>query len=118
MDEFDEKVLLTSIKNRMDLQDLLEKILGVTTDERVQFQPAEGTKLKLPNLTYRMTDVDASRADNRVYRSRTAYEVTLKDKNPDSKYLSRLRQIPCARFIRFATGNGFNAWTFRVWTEF
>lgn len=118
MDEFDKKILLTPIKDREDLQYRLEKILGVTTDERVKFQPPDKTKLKLPNLTYTMSDVGPTYADNLIYRSKTAYEVVLKDKDPESKYLARLRQIPTAHFIRFSTGENYNAWAFRVWTEF
>lgn len=118
MDEFDRNILLIPIKNRLELQDILEKILGVTTDERVQFQPPETSKLKLPNITYRMSDVSSVHADNLVYASRTAYEVTLKDKDPESKYLKYLRMIPQSRFIRFSTASNYNAWTFRIWTEF
>lgn len=104
-------------KDRDELQLLLEAVLGVQTDERVQFQPPEGAKFKLPNITYVMVDIDTEFADNLPYKSQTAYEVTLKDKDPDSKYLKRLRSIPMCRFVRCFRNDNCNGWVFRLWTQ-
>lgn len=104
-------------RDRFELQDLLQDILGVKTDERVQYQPPEGTKLKLPNITYRLSKFDATFADNRPYITHTLYDVTIKDKNPDSKYIETFKMMPLCRFVRFYTGENYNAWVFRIATQ-
>lgn len=104
-------------RDRFELQNVLERILGVTSDDRVQYQPPEGTKLKLPNITYRLSGIDTDWGDNLPYIVHTAYDVTIKDKNPDSKYVEVFKRMPLCRFVRFSTGENYNAWTFRMYTQ-
>lgn len=104
-------------RDRFELQELLEMCLEVKTDERVKFQPPEGTKLKLPNITYKLSDIDVKWGDNKPYITHTSYDVTIKDKNPDSKLVKTFKMMPLCRFVRFYTGDNYNAWVFRIATQ-
>lgn len=104
-------------RDRMELQNVLQELLGVETDERVQYQPPEGTKLKLPNITYRLAKLDTDWANNRPYIVHTAYDVTIKDKNPDSPIAEKFKFLPLCRFVRFYTSDNYNAWVYRISTQ-
>lgn len=90
---------------RLDLQTLLEEILG---SENVYFQPPETVKLVYPCIIYSRNSGDVDFADNINYRYYIQYDVMVIDKNPDSEILSKIAALPLCKHSRHYTLNNLN----------
>lgn len=93
------------MKTRLDLQTLLETILGT---RNVYFQPPSSIKLEYPAIIYSRKDIDNVYADNGVYKQATFYEITVVDKNPDSEIVKNVSRIPTCRFDRHFKSDNLN----------
>lgn len=93
------------MKTRLDLQTLLETILGT---RNVYFQPPSSIKLEYPAIIYSRKDIDNVYADNSVYKQATFYEITVVDKNPDSEIVKNVSRIPTCRFDRHFKSDNLN----------
>lgn len=90
-------------KSRVDLQYLLEGILG---SRYVYFQPPESIKLKYPCIVYERSDIRTVKADNLKYTVQKRYTVTYISEDPDSDVPDKLIQLPYCSFDRhFISGN-------------
>lgn len=90
-------------KSRVDLQYLLEGILG---SRYVYFQPPESVKLKYPCIVYERSDIRTVKADNLKYTVQKRYTVTYISEDPDSDVPDKLIQLPYCSFDRhFKSGN-------------
>ena len=101
---------------RIELQAFLQEITGLPED-RVYFQPPEGTKLKYPCIVYRMSDINQKYASNVNYCNRHCYEITLISKNPDSSHKDTFDRLSKCRFIRSFSSDTLNHWIYRFWTN-
>ena len=97
--------------NRLDLQTAFEKILG---SRNVYFQPPESVKLKYPAIVYSIKDIKKEFANNLSYIVSPGYEVTLIDKNPDSKYVEGILHLPYCVFDRFFMSDNLNHYVFTI----
>lgn len=90
--------------SRIEFQTLLETILG---SRNVYFQPPETIKLNYPCIIYKKSDIDIKHADDRIYRMKKRYTVTIIDRNPDSNIvMDILAQIPLSNYDRqYVTSN-------------
>lgn len=82
--------------NRLDLQALLEDLLG---SRNVYYQPPESVKMNYPAIVYALEDIENTFADDGVYLSNRKYLVTVIDKNPDSslRHSGKIAYLPvCA----------------------
>ena len=86
--------------NRLDLQALLEDLLG---SRNVYYQPPESVKMNYPAIVYALEDIENTFADDGVYLSNRKYLVTVIDKNPDSLLLTR-RNEPMSKLVWDKTG--------------
>lgn len=93
------------LKNRLDLQLLLEGILG---SRNVYYQPPESVKMKYPAIVYERNSIDNEFADNMVYTQNTQYSVTVIDKNPDSKIVKKISLLPMCRHDRHFVADNLN----------
>lgn len=98
--------------DRLTLQSKFEEILG---NRNVYFQAPEGFKMKYPAIRYSLSRYDDRFADNILYASKTAYTVTLIDKNPDSDFVNKIRNLPYCRFDRPYTSDNLNHWVFTIY---
>ena len=90
-------------KNRIDLQTLLEEILG---SRNVYFQPPENTKLKYPCIIYKLSNLNSIKADNRDYLIHDKYEVTLIHRDPDNEIFRTIQALPkCSMDRSFVNDN-------------
>lgn len=101
---------------RTDLQAFLQEVTGLP-EERVCFQPPEGTKLTYPCVIYRLSDVNHLYANNKKYRNLHCYEITLLSKNPDSKHAKTFDELDGCRFLRSYSADTLNYWIYRIWTN-
>lgn len=99
-------------KARTELQNLLEGLLG---SRNVYFQPPENFKLNYPCIVYELSDIRNWHADNRVYTQKTAYRITVIDKNPDSSGMKAASLIPGVRFDRHYKADNLNHWVFVIY---
>ncbi len=100
------------MKNRLELQTLLESILG---SENVYYQPPETIKINYPAIIYSRADIPNIYADNDVYAQNIKYRVTVVDKNPDSIFVTEVSRIPTCRFERHYTNDNLNHDSFIVY---
>lgn len=68
--------------SRIDLHNELCTLLG---SRNVYFQPPETIKMSYPCIVYSRDDVATEHADDRIYKHRNRYEITVIDSDPDSK---------------------------------
>lgn len=91
--------------SRLDLQDLLEFILG---SRNVYYQPPESIKIKYPAIVYRRNDIDNNFADDIVYMQNHTYQIIVIDANPDSEIVDRVSKLPMCRYDRHYTSDNLN----------
>lgn len=88
-----------------ELQLYLESVLG---SSNVYFQPPESMKMSYPAIVYCRTKIDNKHANNRVYLQSKAYQLTVIDKDPDSKIVKKVSKLPLCSFDRHFTSNNLN----------
>jgi len=98
--------------NRLNLQTLLENILG---SRNVYYQPPESVEMKYPAIVYGLEDIENTFADDGVYLSQKKYSVTVIDKNPDSDYVDKVAALPTCRFNRHYKSDNLNHYVFSLY---
>ena len=73
---------MSQTDKREQLQVALTQVLGSTN---VYFQPPETMKLKYPCIIYYKTSYPLRFANNKVYKAKQCYTLTVVDKDPDSE---------------------------------
>ena len=100
------------MNNRLELQTRLEDILG---SRNCYFQPPASVQMKYPAIVYSLSDIDIRHANDNMYKSLKAYQVTLIDKNPDTQFLIPILGLPYCSFNRFYTADNLNHWVFTLY---
>lgn len=93
---------------RLDLQVLLETLVGTSPDQklRVYFQPKPKINLVYPCIVYKRDQARRFHADNIPYSHTKRYSVMIIDSNPDSEIPDKVAELPMSAFQRqFATDN-------------
>lgn len=90
---------------RLDLQTKLVALLGSTN---VYFQPPPTVKMQYPCIIYKRDDIDTVFADNKPYKHKKRYQVTVVDQNPDSDIHERVAALPLCSYDRFYTADNLN----------
>lgn len=97
---------------RLDLQELLEEILGAPN---VYFQPPASVQLTYPCFVYQRDTLDTKFADNAPYNLKQRYQVTYIDRDPDSEVPSKLAALPMCAFDRFFVADNLNHDVYRLY---
>lgn len=90
---------------RLELQIVLEELLGT---RNVYFQSTESVKMQYPAIVYSRSNIETRHANDRPYNQSRVYQVTLIDKNPDSKFVDKIAQLPMCRFDRHYKADNLN----------
>lgn len=93
------------MSSRLELQTLLENILG---SRNVYYQPPASVSMKYPAIVYSRDDIENFHANNGVYTQKTAYAVTVIDKNPDSEYVKKVSMLPLCIYDRHYVADNLN----------
>ena len=88
---------MTRARPRIELQELLEKILG---NKNVYFQPPESMRLHYPCIVYDRNTYAPIFANNETYLRRTRYTLRLITKDPDTPFAEALEDIPYCSHTR------------------
>lgn len=97
---------------RLELHALLKSIPGV---KDAYFQPPGTEKMQYPCILYPLDDVLTKFADNRPYSHTTRYQVTVIDRNPESKIRDHIAALPMCTFSRFYTADGLNHFVYNLY---
>ncbi len=97
--------------HRLELQQLLVSILGSTN---VYFQPPPSVQMQYPSIVYKRDSRKTEFADDKPYKDRKRYLVTVIDRNPDSEIPERLAQLSLCVFDRFYTADNLNHDVYRL----
>ena len=98
--------------SRLDLQSLLETILGSTN---VYFQPPSSVLMSYPCIRYEWDDTDTEYANNLPYIQRKRYQLVVIDKNPDSTIPDRIARLPLCKFDRHYPSNNLHHFSFNLY---
>ncbi len=96
---------------RIELQQLLVSILGSTN---VYFQPPPTVQMQYPSIVYKRDHRETEFANDKPYKDRKRYLVTVIDRNPDSEIPERLAQLSMCVFDRFYTADNLNHDVYRL----
>ncbi len=77
-------------KNRLELQTLLEELLG---SRNVYFQPPQNVKLRFPCIIYDFAKFQTTKADNKDYLRSKRYDVLLIHNDPDNDMVEKLEDL-------------------------
>lgn len=90
---------------RLDLQAVLVELLG---SSNVYFQPPPSIRMQYPCIVYSRDQRDIKYADNKPYKYKTRYQVTVIDINPDSEIHHKVGELPMSSYDRFFTADNLN----------
>lgn len=93
------------MNRRLELHEILVGLLG---SRYVYFQPPESIKMSYPCIVYGRSSSDTIYANNKVYRNKKRYTVTVIDKNPDSDIPDKLLGLQLCKFDRHFNTNNLN----------
>lgn len=94
---------------------LHEEFCTILASRNAYFQPPASVQMNYPAIVYSLSSIDKLHANDDMYKSLTAYTVTLIDKNPDTQYLMKIMKLPYCRFDRFYTADNLNHWVFTLY---
>lgn len=98
---------------RIELQKEFEELLD---SRNVYFQPPESIKLRYPCIIYELSDEYVLSADDMRYSTKKMYDVTIIDKNPDTKIPDNLAEhfVYCS-FDRFFVSDNLNHYVYQLY---
>jgi len=94
---------------RSELQALL-----LTMVPNVYFQPPPTVMMKYPCIVYKRDYNNTEFADDKPYKHRKRYMVTVIDQNPDSDIPDKVKELPLCLFDRFYTADNLNHDVFKL----
>ena len=90
-------------KTRLDLH-----ILLLTFCENVYFQPPDNIQMKYPCIIYKRDRIVIHHANNKPYKHKKRYQITVVDKDPDSDIHEKVATLPMCSYERFFTADNLN----------
>lgn len=96
---------------RPELHQILKDLLG---SANVYFQPPSTVVMVYPCIVYRRDNLDIRHANDKPYKHRKRYQVTVIDRNPDSAIPDKVAKLPLCAFDRFFTADNLNHDVFQL----
>jgi hypothetical protein len=90
---------------RLELQAFLVSLLG---SGNVYFQPPPTVKMQYPCIIYKRVYLNTDFADNKPYKHKKRYQLTVVDPNPDSDIHEKVAALPMCSYDRFYTADNLN----------
>lgn len=95
------------MKRRLELQQLLEDILG---SRNVYFQPPTGLQLKYPCIVYQLNPYQQIHANDNVYLLNDCYTITVIDEDPESEIVDSIAILQkCSMDRHFISDNLYHS---------
>lgn len=96
---------------RLKLQQILIDILG---SDNVYFQPPPTVQMQYPCIRYERDFNYTAFANDKPYKHKKRYLVTIIDRDPDSKIPDEIAKLPMCVFDRFFTADNLNHDVYRL----
>ena len=96
---------------RLELQALLVDLLG---SNNVYFQPPPTVQMTYPCVVYKRDNAQTDFADDKPYKLRKRYQITVIDQDPDSVIPDKIAELPMCIYDRFYTADNLNHDVFRL----
>lgn len=96
--------------DQSQIQTLLEAICP-----NVYFQPPTNTEITYPCIIFSRDDAHTDYADNKPYRHKKRYLVTIIDRNPNTPFYDAIAALPSSAFNRFYVADNLNHDVFNVY---
>lgn len=90
------------------------KLLGVC--DTVYYQPPETFKMTYPCIVYELSRDNLLHADDRAYRRKKQYQVTVIDRDPDSQLPDRLSELFNTGMERHYTADNLHHFVYTIFT--
>ena len=88
---------------------LHEELFGILGTRNVYFQPPETIKMKYPCIVYEKESISTVFADNKPYKNRVRYSVTVIDKDSESEIAEKiLAHFPLCTYSRHYTADNLS----------
>ena len=88
---------------------LHEELCAILETNRVYFQPPASVQMKYPCIRYSKAAPDIKRANDRIYKNTSRYEVTVIDSDPDSGIPDKVfNHFPMCSWDRAYTADNLN----------
>lgn len=91
--------------DRLDLQSLLEELLG---SKNVYYQPPESIKMQYDAIRYSKKNIHVTHANNAKYSMRDCYELIVIAKRPDNPVIKKLLALPYCSYDRHYVADNLN----------
>ena len=104
----------TLLDRRLELDSVLRVLLGESSSN-CYFQPPESVKLKYPCIVYHRNSANTIYANNKPYRFRPGYTLTIISKDPDDELVAKVSKLPLCRFDRHFTKDNLNHDVFTIY---
>lgn len=100
---------------RIDLGNIFKGILEeLGLSKNVYYQPPASFRMSYPCIRYSWTDADTKHANNKPYRVKKKYTVTVIDKNPDSAIPDHIAMLSGCRFDRHYEADNLHHFVFTI----
>lgn len=101
---------MDQLQKRLEFSGILHSLCA-----NVYFQPPSDTIMQYPCIIYARSAQDTRYADNLPYTRRMRYQVTVIDRNPDSKIPERVADLPMSSFERHYVADKLNHDVYNVY---
>ena len=81
---------------------------------RCEYQPTENIHLTYPCIIYELSDMPVQHADNYPYYIGHTYELTVIDRDPESRIREEVAKLPRCRFVRSFDNDNLHHYVFRI----
>lgn len=96
--------------SRLDFHEALLKLWG-----NVYYNPPAGYRMSYPAIIYSLDSADTTFADNIPYRVERRYQVMVVTKDPDSRLVDSVAQLPTAVLQTTFVQDSLYHFSFRVY---
>lgn len=101
---------------RLDLQQTLRQCMAEAGCEpHVYFQPPEGLKMTYPCIVYSRSHMDMTYANDLPYGHRWRDQLTVIDRNPESRIVEEVANLPMVRQDRVFTSQNLYHTVFMIY---
>lgn len=98
-------------QTRIELHEKLVELLG---SRNVYFQPTTNVRMQYPCIVYKWDGRDRRHADNDGYHDRKRYQVTVIDRDPDSKIPDLVEALPYCSMTTTMVVENLNHYIFNL----
>ena len=91
--------------SRIDLQSLLERLLG---SRNVYYQPPESVKMEYDAIRYSKQRFETKHANDAKYSKMNCYEIIVIARKPDHPVIDKLLDLPYCSYDRYYVSDNLN----------